>query len=193
MLSLGARGGTAAAAAAADRRECARACVSAAAAAAEAAVECRRAINVSPSGRPIGSRGSSPFAPAFRNAARALDFSSAVARCFWHRRHRPTAFPTERSFAARSLSHTAQRSTAIRHSVRAPASDRAFPAVDLDRRDTPRMVDRSHGRLCLTNFFFFPPLDGCSSLHVVLARTRSPRTYIGANSRNRNSWSHGRT
>jgi len=36
-----------------------------AAAADGAAVECRRAINVSPSGRPIGSRGSSPFAPAF--------------------------------------------------------------------------------------------------------------------------------
>jgi len=63
-LSLGARGGTTAVVT--GRSACVRARSSkAAAAAAGAAVECRRAINVSPSGRPIGSRGSSPFTPAF--------------------------------------------------------------------------------------------------------------------------------
>jgi len=64
---LGARGhgDCSSPAAAAGRRACVRARSSKAAAADGAAVECRRAINVSPSGRPIGSRGSSPFAPAF--------------------------------------------------------------------------------------------------------------------------------
>jgi len=63
-----ARGGNTVAVPSASAAEGRRACVraqSSKAAADGAAVECRRAINVSPSGRPIGSRGSSPFAPAF--------------------------------------------------------------------------------------------------------------------------------
>lgn len=86
-----ARGGTRRRAERSARASSVHARLKRSAAAVGAAVECRRAINVSPSGRPIGSRGSSPFAPAFETSRAYRTFRSHVAY------RRPTVNLTSRS------------------------------------------------------------------------------------------------